>query len=119
MISSPGRPASNGLAERNVQTVKQTMTKMFEDGLSLNDVLRALRTTPIGSGLPSSATLLQERQTRTQLAIDKETFKPQPTTPETIRGLIQQYQSQQWYYATSERVTPSPLQLGEKVRVRQ
>lgn len=29
VISSPGRPASNGLAERNVQTVKQTMTKMF------------------------------------------------------------------------------------------
>ena len=119
VTSSPGHPASNGLAERNVQTAKQTMTKMFEDGRSLPDVLRALRTTPIGGGLPSPATLLQGRQIRTQLAIDTETFTPQLRDPETIRGLLQQYQSQQLYYASSERVTPPPLLPGENVRVRQ
>lgn len=44
VTSSPGHPDSNGLVESDVQEAEQTMTKMLEDGRSLNDVLRALDT---------------------------------------------------------------------------
>ena len=45
--SSPTYLASNGQAERSVQTAKQTMEKMFTEGRTVPDVLRALRNTPI------------------------------------------------------------------------
>lgn len=57
---------------------------MFRDGRSLANVLKVLRNTPIGSGLPSPATLLQGRQLRTQMAIEKDAYLPQHRNVQVI-----------------------------------
>ena len=53
--SSPRYLQSNGMAERVAQTFKRSLTKMLTDGKSLLQTLTAVRSTPIGDGLPSPA----------------------------------------------------------------
>lgn len=118
VTSSPHHPASNGLAERHVQTAKNTMIKMMDDRHNINDVLRVLRSTPIGSGLPSPAVLLQGRQLRTKIAIDSDAFLPSPYDLKTIRTKLLQLQAQQAYNSAAATVTPSPLYAGDKIRIR-
>lgn len=50
------------MAERTVLTVKNTLIKSLEDGKTLQDSLRPIRSTPVGDGLPS--VLLQARNLR-------------------------------------------------------
>ena len=49
--SSPHFPQSNGLAERTVQTVKQTLKKAHKSGQDIHLALLALNTTPSRDGL--------------------------------------------------------------------
>jgi hypothetical protein len=114
--SSPTYPASNGQAERSVQTAKHTMEKMFKEGRTVPDVLRVLRNTPIGGGLPTPATLLQGRRLRTQLSVNTDTLLPQQVNAEEIRKLLQQKQAQQAFYSRARRAMPPTLLPGENVR---
>ena len=117
LTSSPRYPASNGQAERSIQTAKSSMAKMFREGRTLPDVLRVLRNTPIGRGLPSPATLLQGRQLRTQLAINRDAYLPQPVDVQDIRSKLERRQADQAFYSTRGRVTAPTLQPGEHVRI--
>ena len=67
ITSSPFYPQSNGLVERMIQTVKNSLRKALMSKHTLYDVLSTLRTTPIGNGLPSPAVLLQSRNLRDSL----------------------------------------------------
>ena len=69
--SSPGYPHSNGFIERHIQTVKNMLSKS-SNTRSFQEVLADLRTTRIGTGLPSPAEILHGRNltTRTQAEID-------------------------------------------------
>lgn len=58
---------SNGMAERFVQTVKNTLRKTLAEGKSLQESLRAIRSTPVSVDLPSPAVLLQSRNLRGSL----------------------------------------------------
>lgn len=62
--SSPEYPKSNGIAERTVQTVKESFIKSKSEGKTLLDILQVLRSTPVGNGLPTPAVLLQQRNLR-------------------------------------------------------
>ena len=75
-------------AEQSIQTAKKTMRKMFADVRSLSEVLRALRTTAIGEGLPSPAELLQSRQLRTQLAVNIKTLEPYVWQQQEVRDKL-------------------------------
>ena len=69
--SSPGYPRSNGFIERHIQTVKNMLFKS-SNTRSFQEVLADLRTTRIGTGLPSPAEILHGRNltTRAQAEID-------------------------------------------------
>ena len=69
--SSPGYPRSNGFIERHIQMVKNMLSKS-SNPRSFQEVLADLRTTRIGTGLPSSAEILHGRNltTRAQAEID-------------------------------------------------
>ena len=118
VTSSPGYPSSNGQAERSIQTAKKTMSKMFADGRSLPDVLRALRCTPIGDGLPSPAELLQSRRLRTQLAVDRNALEPQVWKQQEVREKLEKQQGKHAFHDRSMTMAPHPLIPGENVRVR-
>ena len=70
-ISSPGYPRSNGFIERHIQMVKNMLSKS-SNTRSFQEVLADLRTTRIGTGLPSPAEILHGRNltTRVQAEID-------------------------------------------------
>ena len=69
--SSPGYPSSNGFIEWHIQTVKNMLSKS-SNTWSFQEVLADLRTTCIGTGLPSPAKILHGRNltTRVQAEID-------------------------------------------------
>ena len=69
--SSPGYPHSNGFIEWHIQTVKNMLSKS-SNTRSFQEVLADLRTTRIGTGLPSPAEILHRRNltTRAQAEID-------------------------------------------------
>jgi transposase InsO family protein len=85
ITSSPRYPQSNGVAERTVGYIKPIMTKSCcgkECSMVIQDMVRTcresenlhkllldLRTTPLGSGLPSPAELLYGRQIRNDFVI--------------------------------------------------
>ena len=64
---SPYTSRSNGLAGQIDQTVKSCLTKAKQTNQSLSDVLRAIRSAPIGDGLPAPSVLLQGRALRDKL----------------------------------------------------
>ena len=63
--SSPGYPCSNGFIEWNIQTVKNMLSKS-SNTRSFQEVLADLRTTHIGTGLPSPAEILHGRNLTTR-----------------------------------------------------
>ena len=69
--SSPGYPHSNGFIEQHIQMVKNMLSKS-SNTWSFQEVLADLRTTRIGTGLPSPAEILHGRNltTRAQAEID-------------------------------------------------
>ena len=69
--SSPGYPRSNGFIEQHIQMVKNMLSKS-SNTRSFQEVLADLRTTRIGTGLPSPAEILHGRNltTRAQAEID-------------------------------------------------
>ena len=85
VTSSPNYARSNGFSERSVQTVKNSLIKMLSDGKTLAVTLIALRSTPVGNGLPSPAVLLQGRNLRSGLHCHTESAESrESSTGETL-----------------------------------
>ena len=108
-ISSPGYPRSNGFNERHIQMVKNMLSKS-SNTRSFQEVLADLRTTCIGTGLPSPAEILHGRNlTRAQAEID-------------IKGICSVLQERQLKmmldHDTSRRAKKArPLAVGERCHV--
>ena len=108
--SSPGYPHSNGFIERHIQTVKNMLSKS-SNTRSFQEVLADLRTTCIGTGLPSPAEILHGRNltTRAQAEIDIK----------AIRSVLQERQLKMTLDHDSSRRTKKarPLVVGERCHV--
>ena len=108
--SSPGYPCSNGFIEQHIQTVKIMLSKS-SNTRSFQEVLADLRTTRIGTGLPSPAEILHGRNltTRVQAEIDIK----------AIRSALQERQLKMTLdHDTSRRAKKArPLVVGERVHV--
>ena len=81
--SSPGYPRSNGFIERQIQTVKNMLSK-GSNTQSFQEVLADLRTTRIGMGLPSPAEILHKRNMTTKVQVEIDI--------NAIRSLLQERQ---------------------------
>ena len=108
--SSPGYPRSNGFIEWHIQTVKNMLSKS-SNTRSFQEVLADLRTTRIGTGLPSPAEILHGRNltTRVQAEIDIK----------AIRSVLQERQLKMMLdHDTSRRAKKArPLVVGERCHV--
>ena len=108
--SSPGYPRSNGFIERHIQTVKNMLSKS-SNTRSFQEVLADLRTTRIGTGLPSPAEILHGRNltTRAQAEIDIK----------AIRSVLQERQLKMTLDHDSSRRAKKarPLVVGERCHV--
>ena len=74
VTSSPHYPKSNGLVERNVQTIKQLLKKADESKQDAFLALLEFRNSPISGMEESPAELLMSRKMRTRLPTPKSTF---------------------------------------------
>lgn len=116
ITSSPQYAQSNGLAERHVQNIKIHLKKMLLDGKGLQDTLAAIRSTPIGDGLPSPAVLLQGRNIRTPLHQSKQ-LHPKLIPPNIVRTILAKKQGNaSWYHQGNKQYTI--LWPGQPVRFR-
>ena len=108
--SSPGYPHSNGFIERHIQMVKNMLSKS-SNTRSFQEVLADLRTTRIGTGLPSPAEILHGRNltTRAQAEIDIK----------AIRSVLQERQLKMTLdHDTGRRAKKArPLVVGERCHV--
>ena len=108
--SSPGYPHSNGFIEKHIQMVKNMLSKS-SNTWSFQQVLADLRTTRIGTGLPSPAEIHHGRilTTRVQAEIDIK----------AIRSVLQERQLKMTLdHDTSRRAKKArPLVVGERCHV--
>ena len=108
--SSPGYPLSNGFIERHIQMVKNMLSKS-SNTQSFQEVLADLRTTRIGTDLPSPAEILHGRNltTKAQAEIDIN----------AIRSLLQERQLKMMLAHDSSRRAKKakPLVVGERCYV--
>lgn len=83
-LIAPGHPSTNGLAERNVQTLKRKLKSMaLEPGSihkKVNEIMQRYRATPLSSG-KSPAELYFNRRIRIRLDALKPSIKFKPTKP--------------------------------------
>lgn len=83
-LIAPGHPSTNGLAERNVQTLKRKLKAMSAEPAALhdkvNEILQRYRATPLSCG-KSPAEIYYNRRIRIRLDAIKPTVKFQSTKP--------------------------------------
>ena len=117
--SSPEYPQSNGLAERTVQTVKQRLLKLFQEGQSLWQALAAIRSTPVSPSLPSPAVLLQGRNLRGSLPFVESALRPKVVSPEVVKQKMQERKLMTNFTSARKPDSRSScLRVGQPVRVR-
>jgi len=116
ITSSPAYPRSNGLVERNMQTIKRLFKKAHNERKDTELVLLEFRNTPITGLDDSSAQLLMSRQLRTQMPTIPILLKP--TIREGIRErLTHRQQKQKGLYDRGTKLLPD-LAPGDSVRYR-
>lgn len=96
VTSSPHFPQSNGLAERNVQTVKTILRKAKESGCDPELALLEFRNTPITGLDDSPAQLLMGRRLQSSLPMIPSCLGT-TTSTKARDGLIQQQRSKVYY----------------------
>ena len=114
VISSPTYPQSNGLAERNVQTVKKLLRKAKKGG---NDEILALlkfRNTPITGTSYSPAQLLMNRRLCGCLPLTVKALKS--SVPTEAKTLLQNCQKKQKQYYDRHAKSLPPLTKNDVVR---
>ena len=112
--SCPNYPQSNGLVERNIQTIKQLFSKAKESNTSTGPTLLEYRNTPISGMDLSPAQLLTSRQLRSNLPMTTPLLCPQ-VNENSQDDLRVRQQKQEQYYNRSARPLP-PLSQGDVVR---
>ena len=118
MTSSPKYPRSNGLAERNVQTIKNLLRKAKAVQQDPYIALLQLRTTPLPDSV-SPAQLLMNRRLRTRLPTTDAFLKPSVPPHEQVQQAMRQRQMQQAQdYNKTALPKPLPhLKPGEIIRM--
>ena len=112
--SSPNYPQSNGLIERNIQTVKRLFRKANESNTSTELALLEYRNTPISGINLSPSQLLMSRRLRSNLPMMSSLLSPQVNS-NIQKQLEKRQQKQRQYYNRGAR-SLLPLSPGDAVR---
>jgi len=112
--SSPRYPQSNGFIERQVQTVKNVMSKANRSQTEVTRALLCLRSTPIDHHLPSPAELLYNHKIRSNLPV--KIYNQLPVKDKVAERLLQRQESQKSYFDKKAHELP-PLYPNQQVRV--
>ena len=116
VTSSPRFPQSNGLAERNVQTIKSLLKKACKAGTDPEIALLEFRTTPL-TGFPlSPAQLLMSRNLRTKVPTKVSSLKPTYSS-EAKKLLCERQKIQKRIYDRTAK-TQEGLKSGDVCRYR-
>ena len=110
--TSPRYPQANGLAERNIQTIKQLLRKADHEGRDPYLALLDHRSSPITGLDASPAELLMGRPLRTKL--------PPPPVPQQAEERDQLYRrqlQQKKYYDRHAAAEAAELKPGDVVRI--
>ena len=119
VTSSPHYPKSNGLVERNVQTIKQLLKKADESKQDAFLALLEFRNSPISGMEESPAELLMSRKLRTRLPTPKYLLNQcQGPHLRSASSCMSRQQSQKNFYDRGTRPLPE-LHQGEAVRIQQ
>lgn len=119
VTSSPHYPRSNGLAERNVRTIKALMCKSHETGEDWKLALLNFRNTPLSGEEWSPAQLLMSRRLNTRLPCGNAQLKPKTVRYQAMLDeRSKKIKRSKSYY---DRGTKNliPLTVNEPVRMRQ
>ena len=118
VTSSPLHPSGNGLAEITVKTVKSLFTKSKQSGKDPYLALLEYRNTPLACG-KSPSQLLMSRQLRSTLPLITHQLEPKLCNSQVIGKKMQhlKQKSKLQYDKTAKLL--KPLDIGEKVRIRQ
>ena len=114
VTSSPNYPQSNGLAERNVQTIKKLLKKAKAGGNDEELALLEHRNTPITGMSYSPAQLLMNRRLRGCLPMTTKSL--QPSVPTLAKRQLQKSQKKQKYYYDGHTKSLPPLEPDDVVR---
>lgn len=114
VTSSPRYPQSNGFIERQVQTVKDTLTKAKQSGLDLNMAMLCLRTTPLDSRLPSPAELLYNRKLQANLPVKIPNEAP---NRDAVAENLAHRKTEMKHYYDQPTKTLQPLTDGQSVYI--
>ena len=112
--SSPNYPQSNGLVDRNVQTIKRLFRKAKESNTSTDIALLEYRNTPISVMALSPSQLLMSRRLRSNLPMTETLLISQVS--ETAREQLQKRQQKQVQYYNRGTRPLLPLSQGDVVR---
>ena len=114
VTSSPHFPQSNGLAERNVQTIKNLFKKAKEAGSDDHLALLEFRNTPISGLSDSPAQLLMGRRLRCSLPMISSTLEPS-NGGQVKEKLVKQQTRQKSHYDKHSKFL-APLKPNDTVR---
>jgi hypothetical protein len=119
VTNSPHYPRSNGLVERNVQTIKRLLKESNDSKQDAFLALLEFRNSPISGMEQSPAELLMSRKLRAKLPIPKHLLKPklQPGNDVRQRLRVRQLRQKAAYDQGTKQL--SSLQPKESVRIRQ
>ena len=114
VTSSPTYPQSNGLVERNVQSIKNLLKKAHDAGKAEELALLEFRNTPITGLNESPAQLLMGRRLRSSLPMTDSML--QPSISEGVKRKLEQRQQRQKHFYDRGTKPLSSLQPNEVVR---
>ena len=118
VTTSPHNPRSNGLVERNVQTIKRLLKKADESKEDAFLTLLEFRNSLISEMEQSPAKLLMSRKLRTKLPTSKHLLKPKSQPVNEVRQRLRERQLRQKAFYDRNTKPLSQLRAKESVRIR-
>lgn len=116
VTSSPHYPQSNGFIERQIQTVKRTLTRSKSAGTDPDMALLILRSTPLDCHLASPAELLNARKFKSNLPV--KINNTSPNRDDIADRLSERQDLQKSYHDQTACKELPPLVPGQSVRIR-
>jgi len=117
VTSSPTYPQSNGLAEKAVQTVKNTIIKCKESGDDIYLALLEIRNTPRDDDMGSPMQRLHGRRAQTQLPTAQSRLVPSNIEPTAVHDKMMEYRRIQKLYHDRGAKRLRPIQPSDAIRV--